>query len=145
MGVGKGAALVVAAAVLVGCQQEADDRVVSATDLVRAYLEAAAGQDELRGWSFLGPDIKALMYENDVNIYLDDVRDASWMALSWEVDNVSTDDDFVFVRLRAASGVFPAYLSERRANLAIAPGDGPLRTFSVRFGLFTRELTASGG
>ena len=138
-------AWVLAVAVAVGGCQDYDDRLASATEFVTQYLDAAAGNEELLGWTMLGSEIQA-GYENDVNAYLRVVRAATWVGLEWEVDNITTDDDFVFVRLRATHGSFPEYLREIRGNMTIAPGTGALVQFSVRFGLFnSRTLRAFGG
>lgn len=139
------AGLLVASTLLIGCQSY-DDRVASATSFVDEYLEAASGRDELRGWSMLGSDIKLLMFSNNIDLYLNEVRGADWDGLSWDVDNITADDDFILVRVRATQGAFPSYLTEQRANLTISPGSGAVRTFAVRFGPFlARELRAAGG
>jgi hypothetical protein len=113
--------------------------------LVSAYLRAASGGDPLLGWPLLGSNAR-MMFEDDVDQYLAVVRQADFAGLAWEVEEVETDDDLLFVRVRAESGTFPAYLVEVRHSRAIAWGVGDTRNFLVGFRLLgDPELLAYGG
>lgn len=139
------AAVGLAVLVLVGCQS-AEAKGADAADFVGAYLRAASGGDELRGWSFLDSKMQSAMFGNDVEAYVAAVWASDWSDLAWEVAGTAPEDSFVFVHLRLTAGDYPAVLIEPRGNFTLAGGDGDLRTFSVRFGMFgSRTLFASGG
>lgn len=137
--------VILAALVFVGCQGS-DDRSGAAVEFVSAYVRAASGGDELRGWSYLDDEIKAAMFESDVNVYLAAVRTADWTGLAWELASTDPEDSFVTVRLKLTSGDFPAFLVEPRGSFTLAAGDAGSRSFAVRFGLLgSRTLFALGG
>ena len=106
---------------------------------------AATGGEPQLGWSLLSAGVKD-SFDGDVDRYLAVVGQADFAGLKWEVEEVESEDDFLFVRVRAVQGTFPTYLSETRANRAIAWGSGERREFSVTFGLFGGpELGSYGG
>jgi hypothetical protein len=136
--------LLVAIFAIAGCQTQAQ-RHASGAELVSAYLRAAAGGDPLLGWSLLSSEVRD-SFEGDMDRYLAVVGQADFSGLEWEVEEVDTEDDFLYVRVRAAQGTFPAYLSEVRSNRAIASGSGETREFLVGFGpLGAPELHSYGG
>ena len=139
------AALGVTMLLLAGCQS-AEAKGAAATDFVNAYLRAASGGDEMRGWSFLDSEIQSAMFENDPEAYLADVEASDWTDLTWNVAGTTLEDGFVFVHLMLDAGDYPAVLIEPRGNYTLASGDGARRSFGVRFGLFgARTLFAAGG
>ena len=130
--------------VVAGCQTQ-EQRHASGSALVSAYLRAASGGDQLLGWPMLSSDAR-MMFEGGLDQYLAVVRQADFSGLEWEIDEVETEDDLLFVRVRAISGAFPGYLAEVRHSRAIASGSGDTREFLVAFQfLGDPELRAYGG
>ena len=131
---------------LLGSCQSIDAKWADAGDFVEAYLRAAAGADEMRGWSFIDPDIQAAMFDGDLEAYVEAVRASDWTEFAWEVGGATSEDDFVFVHVRLTAGDYPTVLIEPRGNYTLASGDGARRSFSVRFGGFgAKTLFAAGG
>jgi hypothetical protein len=134
------------AVVLLARCQSADAKVAEATDFVTAYLRAASGGDEMRGWSFLDSDIQSAMFHDDSDAYVTAVRASDWTGFAWEAAQGHSDDPFVIVHTRLTAGDYPAVLIEPRGNYTIASGEGRQRSFSVRSGMFgSRTLFAWGG
>lgn len=127
-----------------GCQSD-EQRHDAGAGLVSAYLRAASGEDELLGWPMLGSDAQS-MFDGDVDQYLAVVRQADFAGLDWKVEEVESEDNLLFVRVRAERGTFPPYLSELRRSRTLASGSGEKRDFLVGFRLFgDPELRAYGG
>ena len=139
------AALGLAVLLLVGCQS-AEQRGAAAADFVDAYLRAASGGDEMRGWSFLDSDIQAAMFDGDPEAYVRALHASDWSGFEWAMAGTTREDSFVWVRLRRNAGNVPAVLIEPRGNHTLADDDGLDLTLSVRFGAFGgRTLFAWGG
>lgn len=139
------AALSLAVVLLVGCQS-AEAKGADAADFVGAYLRAASGGDEMRGWSFIDREIQSAMFQDDPETYVAAVRASDWTDLAWDVANTVPEDGFVFVGLRLNRIDLPAVLTESRGNFTLASGEVGQVSFSVRFGMFgSRTLFAWGG
>ena len=139
------AALGLATLVLVGCQSS-EAKGADAADFVGAYLRAASGADEMRGWSFIDSDIQSAMFQDDPEAYVAAVRASDWTGFGWAFVSTTPEDGFVLVHLRLNAGDYPAVLVEPRGNYTLASGDGARRSFGVRFGMFgKRTLFAAGG
>ena len=139
------AAVILMVLVCAGCQSPAD-RSAAAADYVSAYLRAASGGDEARGWSFLDGEVQAAMWRNDLQVYVAAVEASDWTGFAWEVADGIPEDSFEFVWVAGNAGDYPAYLTEPRGNFTLAAGEGAERLMSVRFGLFgSMTLFASGG
>jgi hypothetical protein len=129
---------------LVGCQS-AEARGAAAADFVDAYLRAASGGDEMRGWSFLDRDIQAAMFDNDPEAYVRAVHASDWTGFEWVIAGTTPEDSFVWVSLTRNAGDAPAVLVEPRGNYTLADDDGLDLNLSVRFGMFGATLFAWGG
>jgi hypothetical protein len=78
-----------------------------------AYLNAAAGGDEDRGWSYLDDVVRELSYDNDPAAYIQEAENADWDGFRWDRPEVVwTDDGIANVQARVLStpGSVPAFL-----------------------------------
>ena len=80
---------------------------------LEAYLRAAAGGEEDRGWHFIDETIREESYANDRDSYVRNAEAANWEELRWtDASIIWIDDGFasVEVELLSTPSTVPAFL-----------------------------------
>jgi hypothetical protein len=104
---------------LAGCARAADSQLT-------AFLRAAAGAEEDRGWHYLFESTRERGYGDDKAAFIADAKAADWDAFEWTDAKVLwTDDSFAHVRVTVTSApsTVPAFLLGHALLHGICLGD----------------------
>jgi len=112
-------AAVVLTVVLAGCATAGDAQL-------EAFLRAAAGAEEDRGWHYLDQTTRERSYADDPAAYKADAEAADWSSFEWDDATVLwTDDGFAHARVTVTSTplAVPSFLFEHGLLHGICLGD----------------------
>jgi hypothetical protein len=113
-----------------------------------AFLRAAAGGDQDRGWSFVSDLVGDLSYNNDRAAYLLDAAAADWAAFRWAEPETRWSDDgiaSVEAELLSPPSTVPAFLIQNGIVHGICVDGGPtaIGVFALE-NPFARDFGAGG-
>jgi hypothetical protein len=98
--------------VLSGCGQGGSPN--AANDAADAFFNSLVRRDVDDAWSHLHPDSQHDVYDDDKAAFAQDVNQADWSRLSWEVGPVVNFDYAWEVHLSVDEATVPGFLFERR-------------------------------